>query len=78
MRTIGEIVHPDVKISLFSWNGKFLVKFEQGPCEQLFKFEHLEISEADVRALIKDQDTPLVRGVLARFKDMQQERLSVL
>ena len=43
MRIIAEMPHPDCKISIFSMNGKFLIKLEQGGLEQTYK-----LAEADV------------------------------
>ncbi len=43
MRTIAELPHPDFKITIFSMNQKFIIKFEQGTLEQVYK-----IAEADV------------------------------
>jgi hypothetical protein len=75
MRTLGEIAHPECKISLFSWNGKYLVKFEQGPFEQTYKFDHLEF---DGEADLKDRLTPeFVREVVTQFKSMTSLYTSV-
>jgi hypothetical protein len=38
MRIIATIPHPSIGISIFSMNDKFIVKFEAGPMEQVFKF----------------------------------------
>lgn len=70
MRTLGQIPHPEVLISLFSWNGKFIVKFEQGLCEQSYKFDHLDFEgENDFRAKITPE---FVASVLASFPRMQE------
>ena len=75
MRTLGEIMHPACKISLFSWNGKYLVKFEQGLCEQTYKFEHLEIDEPRLRELVAG---PLVTEAVKQLDTMQVARLASL
>lgn len=75
MRTLGEIMHPACKISLFSWNGKYLAKFEQGLCEQIYKFEHLEIEEARLREIVTG---PFINGVLKQFESMQADRMAAL
>ena len=62
-------------ISLFSWNGKWLVKFEQGLCEQTYKFEHLEIDETDLRTKI---DETFIADVLRGFESMHQTTRRVL
>lgn len=71
MRVIGEYPHPSCKITLFSWNGKFLLKFEQGPIEQTYKISELDVaSEQDVLTLTK---SPFIDKVLLRFDQMQQD-----
>ena len=71
MRVIGEYPHPSCKITLFSWNGKFLLKFEQGPIEQTYKISELDVtSEQDVLMLTK---APFIDKVLLRFEQMQQD-----
>lgn len=77
MRNLGEIPHADCKISLFAWNGKHLVKFEQGLCEQTFKFEDLEFEggESFIRSQINER---FVAKVLASFTAMQSLRQEAL
>ncbi|MES2856481.1 MAG: hypothetical protein V4692_11490 [Bdellovibrionota bacterium] len=75
MRTLGEIPNPECKISLFSWNGKYLVKFEQGPFEQTFKFDHLEFEgEADLKNRL---DAKFIRGVVSHFAEMARLQFEV-
>jgi hypothetical protein len=73
MRNLGEISHPACKISLFSWNQKFIVKFEQGLIEETLKFEHLEFDggEADLRKRLNDE---FISEVLATFKTLHDLR----
>ena len=61
MRNLGEIFHSSAnaslgtcKISLFAWNGKFLVKFEQGLVEQTLKFEDLELPDGNGMELLAE------------------------
>ncbi|MES2965679.1 MAG: hypothetical protein V4760_17490 [Bdellovibrionota bacterium] len=76
MRILGQIPHPDAVISLFSWNGKFIVKFEQGLCEQVFKFEHLDFeSEAEFRSKI---DAGFIASVIDGFSAMRKLHGGVL
>ena len=44
MRIIDTISHPQLKISIFQMNGKYMVKFEAGPYEQTFKVDEMEVS----------------------------------
>jgi hypothetical protein len=79
VRTLGEIMHPQCKISLFSWNGKYLVKFEQGLCEQTFKFEHLEITAENPEAYLRESVVgALLPTVLNRFAEMHECRITAL
>ena len=69
MRIIAEIPHPECKITVYSWNGRYLMKFEQGPIEQTYKIGELDIDgEAGVKRLLKDAQ--FVEGVVARFSEM--------
>lgn len=44
MRIIDTIPHPQLKISIFQMNGKYMVKIEAGPYEQTFKVDETEVS----------------------------------
>ncbi len=69
MRVLAQIPHPECQITLFSWNGKYIVKLEQGMLEQTYKVSELDVaSEADVRQIIEGQ--AFMQGVLRRFAEM--------
>jgi hypothetical protein len=55
MRVVKEISHPDCKITIFSWNNRYLIKLEQGTLEQTFKVDEMDITEQDVVRLIDEQ-----------------------
>ena len=44
MRLVREIAHSDCKITIFSWNNRYLIKHEQGMLEQTFKIPELDLS----------------------------------
>jgi hypothetical protein len=68
MRIIGSIPHPECKITLFSWNQKFLIKFELGLCEQTFKVPHEDVAdEDDLRGRISPA---FIESALLRFGQM--------
>ncbi len=73
MRNLGEIAHPACKISLFAWNNKIIVKFEQGLVEQTLKFETLELEdgEAEIRRRLTDD---FILNVIETFKDLHELR----
>ena len=70
MRVVGEIPHPECKITIFHWNGKYLVKLELGPFEQTFKINELDItSEDDLRRIVNEE---FISKAMARFADMSR------
>ncbi|WBA40496.1 hypothetical protein [Hymenobacter canadensis] len=71
MRQLADIPHPEAKITLFSWNGKYLIKLEKGPFEQTYKVSELDVtSDDDVRALL---DSEFLQAALARFTGMRTD-----
>jgi hypothetical protein len=69
MRVVGEIAHPQVKITIFHWNNRYLVKFEDGPLEQTFKLSEFDFfSDDEVRKLI---DEEFIQNTLIRFQEME-------
>jgi cobalamin biosynthesis protein CbiD len=68
MRVIGDIPHPDFKITLFAWNGKFIIKIEQGMYEQTYKVSEMDmISAEEVREWL---DAAFLEEVRDIFKTM--------
>lgn len=71
MHFIGEIPHPSCKISLYQWNGKYLVKVEAGLLEQTYKISETEIgSEDDLRDLLAGS---FMNKVMERFEHMARD-----
>ena len=76
MRVVADIPHPDLKITLLSWNGKYLLKFEKGDFEQTYKVSEMNIDGEDaVKNLIDDDFT---EAVLNRFNDMRDAFVSTM
>lgn len=71
MRTVAELPHPDCKITIFSMNQKFIIKFEQGILEQTYKISELDVTDA-VNGVFQLIDDDFVAHVLAVFKNMNQ------
>lgn len=69
MRIVGEIPHPDCKITLFSWNNRYLIKLESGLLEQTFKIDQFDIDEASLPTLV---NATFVQEALHRFDDMNR------
>ena len=45
MRVIKEMsISPSIKCTLFSWNGKYLIKLEQGNMEQTYKIPEIDVT----------------------------------
>ncbi len=71
MRVVEEIVHPACKVTIFSWNGKFLIKFEQDVLEQTYKVSEMDVTGVeDIRAFAQ---APFIDKVLIRFDAMRQD-----
>ena len=68
MRVIGEIPHPDCKITIFHWNSRYLIKLEQGPLEQTFKIQEFDLSSEDEIKLIVNEE--FIQSSLKRFDAM--------
>lgn len=68
MRVIGYIDHPVYKISVFSWNEKYMVKIEAGHYEQIYKFSHDEFSNWEDLKLLFDAD--MLESIRKNFMEM--------
>lgn len=72
MRTVAELPHPDCKITIFSMNQKFIVKFEQGTLEQTYKISELDVT-GGVNGVFQLIDDDFVKSVLNLFRAMNRE-----
>ncbi len=71
MRIIGTIEHPVLKISIFSWNEKYIVKAEAGFFEQIYKFRQDDFAGVDQ---IKEFfDESFLNEMLQTFKKMSSD-----
>jgi hypothetical protein len=68
MRIIDHIPHPNITISIFQMNDKYLVKFEAGPMEQVYKFSIDEVKNLDNLKKIVNEE--FIEQCRARFNDM--------
>ena len=70
MRVVGDIPHPNCKITIFAWNNRYLIKVEQGLLEQTFKLNEYDVTaESELYKLVDDA---FVREALMRFDAMRQ------
>ncbi|MES2389372.1 MAG: hypothetical protein V4543_15325 [Bacteroidota bacterium] len=71
MRQLNTRQHPDYVITVFAWNGKYLLKFEQGLMEQTYKIRETDLNgDADIDALLKNEE--FLKEVSAHFEAMRQ------
>ncbi|WP_316829458.1 hypothetical protein [Pedobacter aquatilis] len=73
MRVIAELPHPECKISIFSMNQKYIVKFEQGTFEQSYKLAELDLSGGGVNDVFEILDEEFITTVIDRFKLMRSD-----
>ena len=70
MRIVGEIPHPELKITIFHWNNRYLIKLEAGLFEQTYKIPEYDVaSEEEVKKLV---DEVFIAGALKRFNEMAE------
>jgi predicted secreted protein len=68
MRVVGEIAHPEIKITIFHWNNRYLIKLEAGPFEQTFKMEEYDLTlEEDVKKVVSEE---FIQQAIGRFNEM--------
>ncbi len=76
MRVVGEIPNPNFKITIFSWNNKYLIKLEQGLLEQTFKVSEMDVSgDEDIKKML---DKSFLETAQNRFNDMNQSLFEAL
>ncbi len=76
MRVIGEIPHPSCKITLFSWNGKYLIKLERGMIEQTFKVSEMDVSgDDDIKKILSEA---FMQKAVGRFDEMEDALMRTL
>ena len=70
MRIVGEIPHPICKITLFSWNNRYLIKLEYGLLEQTYKINQFDLTgEGDLYTIVDEQ---FVGQALNTFREMEK------
>lgn len=75
MRTVAELPHPDFKITIFAMNQKFIVKFEQGTLEQVYKIAEADVVDG-VNGVFQLIDDDFTASVSRRFEEMRQSFIS--
>lgn len=76
MRIIGEIQHPQCKVTLYHWNNRYLIKLEKHGLEQTFKVDQFELaSDKDLQLIV---DEMFIQKALLRFDDMERSMAEAL
>ncbi|WP_353137546.1 hypothetical protein [Pseudopedobacter sp.] len=70
MRAIAELPHPKCKISIFSMNMKYIVKFEQGALEQTYKLAEMDLIKG-IDSVFEILDEEFITMVADRFDAMR-------
>jgi hypothetical protein len=71
VRTIAEIPHHTFKISIFSYNSKYIVKIELSQYEQSFKINEADVvGLEDVKKMITDK---FLENCMDRFLTMRED-----
>lgn len=68
MRVVKETVIQGIRISVFSWNNKYLLKYEQGMIEQTFKVSEMDIADENDLSSFFQED--FLSAVQKRFDEM--------
>ena len=71
MRFVQDIPHPQFRIGLYAWNGKYIVKIEAGPYEQTYKISEMDLSDQEVVPTMLDAE--FLSRVARRFQDMDAD-----
>ena len=71
MRIVKEVSHPRFKITIFSWNNKYIIKIEDAHLEQSFKIDSTEVAGLDeVEAMLTEE---FLISTLKRFVEMGKD-----
>ena len=73
MRVIKEVTRGEIRVSIFSWNSKYIFKYELGPMEQTFKVSETDIlEESELESFL---DGEFLEEVKHRFEEMGESLL---
>ena len=72
MRVVAELPHPKCKISIFSMNMKYIIKFEQGTLEQTFKLAEMDLIKG-IDSVFEILDEEFINKVADRFDAMRSD-----
>ena len=73
MRVVKEVTRGEIRISIFSWNSKYIFKYELGPMEQTFKVSETDIlEESELEGFLEGE---FLEEVKLRFEGMGESLL---
>jgi hypothetical protein len=73
MRVVKEVTLGEIRVSIFSWNSKYIFKYELGPMEQTFKVSETDIlEESELEGFLEGE---FLDEVNQRFKEMGESLL---
>ncbi len=73
MRVVKEVTLGEIRVSIFSWNSKYIFKYELGPMEQTFKVSETDIlEESELAGFLEGE---FLEEVQERFKEMGESLL---
>ena len=73
MRVIKEVTRGEIRVSIFSWNSKYIFKYELGPMEQTFKVSETDIlEESELESFLEGE---FLEEVKHRFEEMGESLL---
>jgi hypothetical protein len=76
MRVVKEVTLGEVRVSIFSWNSKYIFKYELGPMEQTFKVSETDIlEESELDGFLEGE---FLEEVQLRFIEMGESLLRKL
>ena len=68
MRVVKELTREEVRVSIFSWNNKYILKYELGPMEQTFKLSEMDVlEEGELEAFLQGEFFDRIK---TRFDEM--------
>ncbi len=76
MRVVKEVTRGEIRVSIFSWNSKYIFKYELGPMEQTFKVSETDILEESELERFLEGD--FLEEVKRRFEEMGESLLRKL
>ena len=71
MRLIKTLFIEDIKITIFDFDLKYVIKFEKNRLEQTFKLDKLEFSGLD--DLERKINSDIIKSIKNRFIDMSKD-----